>query len=59
MDDRKYLSRKFGMACFVLISSIPLLVFNQISSDNYVNLTSLVLGLYFTGSIAADYVAKK
>lgn len=57
--DRKYMSRKFGMACFGLITAIPLLVLNYISADNYVALNSIILGLYFTGSVAADYVAKK
>lgn len=59
MDDRKFMSRKFGMSCFVLITSIPLLVLDYMSAANYVNLVSLTLGLYFTGSVAADYVAKK
>jgi hypothetical protein len=59
MDDRKYMSRKFGMACFVLLSAIPLLTLNYITAGDYVNLNSITLGLYFTGSVAADYVAKK
>lgn len=59
MDEKKYMSRKFGMACFVLITSIPLLVFSYITAGDYVALSSMTLGLYFTGSVAADYVAKK
>ena len=59
MDDRKYMSRKFGMACFVLLATIPLLVTGHIGPGDYVNVTSMTLGLYFTGSVAADYVAKK
>ena len=58
MDDRKYMSRKFGMACFVLLASVPLLVLSYISPGDYVSLNSMTLGLYFTGSVAADYVAK-
>lgn len=59
MDDRKYMSRKFGMACFVLLSAIPLLVLSYISADNYVALNSIILGLYFTGNVVSGYIDKK
>lgn len=59
IDENKYMSRKFGLAVFAFLSALPLILFNYITGAEYVTLNSIILGLYFTGNVASDYVNKK
>lgn len=51
--DERYLSRKFILAAFVIVSSVPLLIFNVLPVAFYSPLIMTTLGLYFTGNVAA------
>jgi MFS-type transporter involved in bile tolerance (Atg22 family) len=52
--DEKYLSRKFILAVFVIISSISLLIFNLLPVTSYTTLVVTTLGLYYTGNVASS-----
>lgn len=51
--DERYLSRKFILAAFVILSSVPLLIFDLLPVTSYTTLVITTLGLYFTGNVAA------
>lgn len=51
--DERYLSRKFILAVFVIVSSVPLLIFKLLPVTSYTTLVITTLGLYFTGNVAA------
>lgn len=52
MEDNKFSSRKFILATFVILVSIPLLYFKMIDQGTYLSLTGSALALYFTGNVA-------
>lgn len=55
MEDSKFLSRKFTMAVFVILVSVPLVIFKIITPDAYVMLNGTTLGLYFTGNVVNKF----
>lgn len=54
--DERYLSRKFILAAFYVVSSVPLLVYGHLPVESFVTLAITVLGLYFTGNVAQSAV---
>jgi len=57
-SDRRYLSRKFWLAAAVYATGVPLLCFGLLTPDQWVSLTTWVLGLYL-GANVADQAATK
>lgn len=56
--DKRYASRKFILAAFVLLAALCLLVFKVIDQETWASLTTWVLGLYFTGNVGSYLVSK-
>ncbi len=56
--ERKLASRKFGMAAFVLVSALGLLIFKYIDAVTWMQANYTVLGLYITGNVAEKVFTK-
>lgn len=52
----KLASRKFGLAVFVLLSSLGLFMFNLLTSALYIELVIYTLGLYFASNVSQDVI---
>lgn len=56
--ESKFTSRKFGLTCVVILTSITLLVFKIITPDIYLTQTSATMALYFASNVVEKYVPK-
>lgn len=52
----KLASRKFGLAVFVLLSSLGLFIFNLLTAALYIELVIYTLGLYFASNVSQDVI---
>ena len=59
VTDRRYASRKFILAAFALLAGTSLLVARFITSDQWMTLMPMVLGLYFTANVTQKAVTKE
>lgn len=58
MEDSRYASRKFILASAAFLAGTSLLVAGLISSEQWMTLTPIVLGLYFTANVAQKAAIK-
>lgn len=56
MDTTRYASRKFILACFLLLAALGLLIAGLIDPATWERFSTWVLGLYVTGNVGASYV---
>lgn len=50
--DSRYASRKFILACFVLLAALGLVLGDVLDAGQWMSISTWVLGLYYTGNIA-------
>lgn len=55
--DRRYASRKFLLACAAFLAGLVLLALGKITSQQWVDFTQWIVGLYMVGNIG-DTVAE-
>lgn len=55
--DRRYYSRKFSLAAFVLLATLVLLLFGVITPELWERMSVYTLGLYMAGNVG-DTVAE-
>lgn len=58
LADTRYASRKFLLTCAVYATSVPLVCMGLLTPDQWISLTTWVLGLYL-GANVADQAATK
>ena len=58
MNDNRFASRKFILTAFLLLAALGLLIGKVIDPATWASTCTWVLGLYFTGSVAATAVHK-
>jgi hypothetical protein len=56
--DRRFKSRKFGIACAVLISATGLLIAGQIDAGQWVEIVKWDVGLYMAGNIGDTWAGR-
>lgn len=56
--ESKLASRKFGLAAFVLLSALGLIIFKYIDAVTWMQANYTVLGLYITGNVAEKVFTK-
>lgn len=56
--ESKFTSRKFGLTCIIILTSITLLVCKIITPEIYLTQTSAAMALYFAGNVAEKYIPK-
>jgi hypothetical protein len=56
--DRRFKSRKFGIACAVFVSATALLVTGDITADLWAETVRWTVGLYMAGNIGDTWAAR-
>lgn len=56
--ERKLASRKFGLATFVLLTALGLILGGKIDAVTWMQANYTVLGLYITGNVAEKVFSK-
>lgn len=55
--DRRYLSRKFGLACAAFLAGLGLFIAQRLTATEWTGFTQWIVGLYMAGNIG-DEAAK-
>lgn len=56
--DRRFKSRKFGIACAVFIAATGLLIAGQIDAGQWVEIVKWDVGLYMAGNIGDTWAGR-
>lgn len=57
MNDRRYLSRKFGLATAAFLAGLGLFIAGRLTAPEWISFTQWIVGLYMAGNIG-DEAAK-
>lgn len=57
--DKRYASRKFGLAVAVFVTATALLIFGYISPQQWGEVVSWDVGLYMAGNVGDTWAEKK
>lgn len=57
--DKRYASRKFGLAVAVFLAATALLVLGHVSAQQWVEVVTWDVGLYMAGNVGDTWVEKK
>lgn len=62
MDDKRYQSRKFLLACVALLAAcgagIPMVCYGLMTPDQWTGFVQWILGLYFTANVTQKAAEK-
>lgn len=56
--DRRYLSRKFGLACAAFLAGLALFIAQRLTAAEWIGFTQWIDGLYMAGNVG-DTVATR
>jgi hypothetical protein len=54
--DERYMSRKFILAAFLIVTAVPLLVWKVMTPEQYIEYMKWTLGLYMAGNVGTKVV---
>lgn len=57
--DKRYASRKFGLAVAVFVAATSLLLLGSITAQQWVEVVSWDVGLYMAGNVGDTWAEKK
>lgn len=58
MNDSRYASRKFILACAAFLAALALFIAGKMNADQWIGVTTWLVGLYLTGNIAQAALGK-
>lgn len=58
MNDSRYASRKFILACAAFLAALALFIAGRMNADQWIGVTTWLVGLYLTGNVAHSALGK-
>lgn len=59
MNDTRFASRKFILAVAAFLAALGLFIADKMTADQWIGVTTWLVGLYMTGNVAAAAVTVK